>query len=383
MRSTDTGGLVRARNHGIGPAIGLAAILASAALAALPAVVVGQGRCEEGAGTLGIQGMRCEGCAFRMSEAGIEEARFRTEPEVIAVARGFTSGDRLRAGDRIVAVDGALITTLDGSRRLVDLAAGQAVALRVRRDGGVVDLDMVAGSACELTRRRDEGEVEVEELPGGSGFPLPPAPPAGAPAPPPPGRGLPPLPPLPAPPAPPIVGPAGYLGFGFRCSGCSFHIDEHVGEDGVTVRETRVGFPEPPRIQGVDQGGPAARAGIRSGDELLAVDGADITTAAGGERFIAIEPGDTVRLTVRRDGSTRAVTVVATERPRAAPAPLPAPAGRATPRAAPSDRLQYEGRVAGARIELRASPARVVRDDETGAVTIYTGSNVIRITGGV
>jgi membrane-associated protease RseP (regulator of RpoE activity) len=354
-----------------------------AALLVLPAVAAAQGTCDESAGTLGIQGLRCEGCSFRMSEAGIEEARFRTEPEIIAVVRGFATGDRLRAGDHIVAVDGALITTRDGSGRLVGLEAGQAVALRVRRDGQVMDLDVVAGSACELTRMRREGELEVEELRGGAGIPLPPAPPAGAaPAPRPPGGGLPPLPPLPALPPSPRPGLAGYLGFGFQCSDCSFHIDEEVGEDGIPVREVRVNFSEPLVLQGVAEGGPAARAGIRSGDELVAVDGADITSDAGGERFAAIEPGDTVRLTIRREGSNRAVTVVATERPRATPAPVPTPTPRALPAPTPSDRLQYEGRVAGARIEVRGAPVRVVRDEATGEVTIYTGGSVIRITGG-
>jgi membrane-associated protease RseP (regulator of RpoE activity) len=352
------------------------------ALLAQPAGATGQARCDEAAGTLGIRALRCEGCTFRMSDAGIEEARFRTEPEVTAVARGFTTGDPLRPGDRIVAIDGALITTRDGSGRLVGLEAGRAVEVRVRREGKVVDLRMVAGSACALTERASRDEIEVEALPGPRGRPPRPAPPASGavPGPPAPGGVLPPLPALPAAPAAPSAGPAGYLGFGFRCSGCSIHIEPDVGAAGDTVREVRVSFPEALEVLGVAGDGPAARAGIRAGDAIVAVDGADITTEAGGRRFAAIQPGDTVRLTTRRAGATRVVTVVASARPRSAPPALPAPAPLPAP--AFADRLQYDGRVDGARVEVRGAPVRVVRDEADGSVTIHTGSNVIRVTGG-
>ncbi|MFW5947253.1 MAG: PDZ domain-containing protein, partial [Gemmatimonadota bacterium] len=143
-----------------GPAAGAVCVRPGRLLVALAMVLllgsvpgVAQEVCDESAGTLGIQGLRCEGCTYSMSESGIQEARFRTEPQILAVVRGFTEGDRLRAGDRIVAIDGALITTREGSDRLVDLRAGQAVTVRVRRDGRIQDLRMVAGSACELVRR--------------------------------------------------------------------------------------------------------------------------------------------------------------------------------------------------------------------------------------
>ncbi|NIP81768.1 MAG: PDZ domain-containing protein [Gemmatimonadetes bacterium] len=336
-------------------------VMALAATALLGSAASAQERCDQTAGTLGIQGMRCEGCSFRMSESGLEEARFRTEPEIVAVARGFTRGGRLRPGDRIVAIDGALITTRAGSGRLVALRAGQAVTVRVRRDGEVTDLRMVAGSACEL-RARDEIQIDrLEESrvdvirvpPVPRAAPLPPVP--AAPRPPKPGAvpEMAPLPPMPAVPLPPPLAPSGYLGFGISCSECGMRDDVFF-------------FTSPPTVEDVAEGGPARRAGLRSGDALLEIDGVEITSARGGRRFTAIEPGDSVRLTVRRGGATRVVTVVAEAGPMAR--------ARA---AVIGDRLRYEGRLGATRIEVRGAPVRVTRDEATGEVVIRTSDTVI------
>jgi len=57
-------------------------------------------------------------------------------------------------------------------------------------------------------------------------------------------------------------------------------------------------------------GGPAAAAGLKAGDVILAMDGK--TVQGSSELIVAIrskQPGDTVTLTVRRDGSERKVDV--------------------------------------------------------------------------
>lgn len=88
-------------------------------------------------------------------------------------------------------------------------------------------------------------------------------------------------------------------------------------------------------IEGVLPGSPAERAGLRVGDAIVAVDG-DRAAAMGVQMLGArLVPGDSVRLTVERSGSTRTIVAVAARRPEhppvfAAPAPRAAP----TPRAA-------------------------------------------------
>lgn len=96
----------------------------------------------------------------------------------------------------------------------------------------------------------------------------------------------------------------------------------------------RMTFEREPRIVGVRENGPAAGR-LRDGDVIVAVDGQLITTAEGGRRFSAIDPGDRVRLSVRRGGRVQEVTIVAGTRCMRAPTPpMPPrpPAAAAAPR---------------------------------------------------
>ncbi len=339
--------------------------------------LAGQRTCDETAGTLGIQGMRCEGCAFRMSRSGIEEARFRTEPEVLAVARDFIRGDGLRAGDRIVAVDGVLVTTRAGGDALAGIRAGQRLVLRVRRDGRLEELEMVAGSACALREAVDEGDVEVEAVaplpPGYDMIELPPRPPTAeapetreAPAPPEAPERWYVRPARPADPGPPVltaealsVVPAGHLGFGFSCSQCG-------------IRDGRIQLSGPIVVEGISTDGPAARAGLRSGDRIVALDGMDISEDSSGRRLSEIQPGDTVRLTIRREGARRVLSIVATERLVGPAAPLP-------PLPGIPDRLRFDGRLGEVEIEVRGGPVTVDRDEGAGEIVIRTRDAVIRL----
>ena len=64
-------------------------------------------------------------------------------------------------------------------------------------------------------------------------------------------------------------------------------------------------------------GGPAAKAGIRSGDVIVSVDGDQIKDARGLARRIgAIAPGTSVKLGVVRDGSERTLTLTLGELPK-------------------------------------------------------------------
>ncbi len=367
------------------------AALVLAALA-VTAPLVAQAKdeaCDASHGSIGINGMSCEGCSFKMGKNGIVEARFRTEPVVLSVLPGVARGDALRRGDRIVSINGALISTGAGGGRLVHLRPGATVVVRVRRDGDVADLHMIAGSGCDEFRARASS---------------PPLPPIGSviePAP------LPPLPepaaraepaPLAAPAVPPrqpsaepsaapsvaphatpaplprragaraprsvVVGaarlpPAAYLGFGLSCSAC-----------GVASGEWS--FSAPPAVAGVAPGSPAASAGILPGDELLRLDGLPLTSPRGARRFSSIEPGDTLRWSVRRAGRVSEHRFVASA-PRD-----PAPAASASP-ALDASVLRFRGRIGDTDVEVRGGPVTVTRDEATGEVVIRTAASVIRL----
>ncbi|HEY7768019.1 MAG TPA: hypothetical protein VIB55_07535, partial [Longimicrobium sp.] len=61
-------------------------------------------------------------------------------------------------------------------------------------------------------------------------------------------------------------------------------------------------FEGEPRISGARANGP-----LRDGDVLVAVDGQLITTREGGRRYSSIDPGERVRLSVRRGGRVQDV----------------------------------------------------------------------------
>ncbi|HYR09201.1 MAG TPA: PDZ domain-containing protein, partial [Longimicrobium sp.] len=76
-----------------------------------------------------------------------------------------------------------------------------------------------------------------------------------------------------------------------------------------------------PVISQVRENGPAAGGRLRDGDAIVAVDGQLITTAEGGRRFSAIDPGDQVRLSIRRGGRVQDVTLRVGSRCQRRPTP--------------------------------------------------------------
>jgi putative serine protease PepD len=66
----------------------------------------------------------------------------------------------------------------------------------------------------------------------------------------------------------------------------------------------------------VTSGSPAADAGLKAGDVVTALDGTSISDAE--ELTAAVvskQPGDTVKITVQRDGSTKTLTATLGTRP--------------------------------------------------------------------
>ena len=67
-------------------------------------------------------------------------------------------------------------------------------------------------------------------------------------------------------------------------------------------------FTTEPRVHALK---PPADAVLEEGDVIVSVDGLLSTTAEAGKRLAKVEPGDRVRLKIRRDGTEREVTVTA------------------------------------------------------------------------
>lgn len=107
-------------------------------------------------GDIGIRALRCTGpgasCAINLRPAGHHE--FAVEPVVTAIDESRAGEGGPRPGDTLVAVDGLLITTREGGRRLADPPLGRRVALLVRRGGTLLDLSVRPTLGCGVSSLR-------------------------------------------------------------------------------------------------------------------------------------------------------------------------------------------------------------------------------------
>jgi S1-C subfamily serine protease len=154
QRAAAGGRMSPARVNGVVLRTALAVLILSVASAA-PAVAQEQALCPDArlsGGTLGVGLYQCAGGAcslYRTSGDGYAHS-FSVEPRVwdlSSPARG-----KLKDGDVLVAIDGSLITTRSGGRKLATVRPGQSVSLRVRRGGDERTVRVTAVEGCSKSR---------------------------------------------------------------------------------------------------------------------------------------------------------------------------------------------------------------------------------------
>lgn len=259
-----------------------AAVLCGASLAgaAETAQLRGGSPCPEGhpeTGDIGIEYLLCVGgsCAVNLrSERGYVHD-FSTEPLIREIRPGSPAAGKLHSGDILIAIDGVLITTREGGRRLASLQPGVAVTLRIRRDGREMNIAVVPEVGCNMPRLAVLAKPAKGAEAPGDAYTAVLARPAQRP---------------PMPPASVNVLPTVDFGMELECGSCGWY----ASTSGPAWRSTTA-----PVVHAVEPGGPADKAGFRAGDVLLKVDG-QMITGAGGRHLGELVPGKPVTFQVRR-----------------------------------------------------------------------------------
>lgn len=244
---------------------------------------------------------------------------FRREPVIGGIAPDGPAAGKLQAGDVIVAIDGLLITTREAGRHLASLRPGQPVRLTVRRERREMQVDIRTRTDCPaglvsgfngveqaaqaaqlrglleeharqeavVARSLTATEARLADVKGLTGR------------------------------LQSSLQRGAWFGFGLSCTECSIQVDDEKARDGGQPGRVWT-FSDYPSVYSVDRGSPADRAGLQRGDILLRIDGVDLRTAAGGRNFGAVQPGDTVVFTYRRDGQTSRARMTAEQSPSVA-----------------------------------------------------------------
>ena len=235
-------------------------------------------------GWFGIS-LSCEECFI---QRGPNRVSYIQAPAIQSVESGSPAWQAgIRTGDTLVSVDGMDLTTADGFERFANAAPGSTIRVGLRRAGQSREVSVTPAANSQMVSAMDyyNRSLRIAQRSGFRAF-----------------QGL-------------FRQPLGWLGMAIDCEQCSVN---------MMPRRGTMNFRQPPAVYSVDSDGPAVRAGIRRGDTLTAIDGTDLTDPAGGRAFAAVEPGQHVTLTVRRDGRERRVPLVAVARPDATPEELAA-----------------------------------------------------------
>lgn len=217
-----------------------------------------QGACSGPGAAFGVTSYQCGDCSMQQQRGATTPVwSFRAEPLILKT----TSASALQSGDIVEAVNGKPITTAAGAR-LFSTPHADAANITVRRGGRRLTLH-AATTAC----------AEISDAATGAEAPAP----AGEPT---------------------SVGKRhGRFGFAITCSYCT-----RQSRPNGTAFWT---FTSNPVIGAIEPNGPAGRAGLRSGDVIVAVDGHAVLTAAGASALGQSDRASTLVITVERPDRSR------------------------------------------------------------------------------
>jgi hypothetical protein len=300
----------------------LAALLATSSVAAQRGASAA--RCPDGRleADLGFGGLECVSCTLRTGGSTTNRGRFEyaQPPRILGVRSSGVAADRLFDGDVLLRVNGISITTDAGAWEFEHVRPGRPTVFSVRRRERIIDVSIVAEPRCvQDAASSNLGTLSKRTTEPAGGRP--------------------------------------WLGVALSCSECE------VMEQGGTRAWS---FHAWPVLAEVSSMGPAARAGLESGDSLTSVDGLTLLSSEGGRRFASLEPGQQIVLTYRRAGREGSARVTVGNAP-------------ASSSNAGDGDLQFSGTVGGVDVEVRGAGARVISDERSGTLEVRGENISVRI----
>ena len=208
---------------------------------------------------------------------------FKLPPGVQAIRTGGPAFGILAENDTLLAIEGMDITSQNGSERYSTASPGESVELTFRRKGVLFTTTIVAGTRCGpgILPSKPTREVMYRDIVR-SGTALD-----------------------------SNVARRGWVGVAL--------VTSMSPESVATLATSRQPFPSFPLVGAVAPGSPAATAGFKAGDLIIAVNGASLLTTLGATYFRNVVPGVALSVTYVRRGEEFTTTVV----PGRAPADWP------------------------------------------------------------